>query len=171
MGGIAADADGRTSLLGLLAVGECASTGVHGANRLASNSLAEAAAFGARAGRPAQEAQDPGTEPLAAEPWPDLPASALKRLRAAMSRDAGVLRDATGLARLLGEVSSLEALHGRAPALVAARLVGLGAAARCETRGAHARADHPETAVEARRTVLVLDKVDRRTSPALMAAE
>src|SRR5690606_12880622 len=51
MGGIAADPDGRTSLAGLFAVGECAAAGVHGANRLASNSLLEAAAFGRRAGR------------------------------------------------------------------------------------------------------------------------
>jgi L-aspartate oxidase len=53
MGGVATDLDGRTSLEGLLAAGECASTGVHGANRLASNSLLEAAVFGARAGRAA----------------------------------------------------------------------------------------------------------------------
>ncbi|MBX4159279.1 FAD-binding protein, partial [Lactiplantibacillus plantarum] len=53
MGGIAADADGRTSVPGLYAVGECAATGVHGANRLASNSLLEACAFGRRAGQAA----------------------------------------------------------------------------------------------------------------------
>ncbi|RZJ87071.1 MAG: L-aspartate oxidase, partial [Brevundimonas sp.] len=56
MGGVAADPDGRTSLEGLYAVGECAATGVHGANRLASNSLLEAAAFGRRTGREAAKA-------------------------------------------------------------------------------------------------------------------
>ena len=53
MGGVGTDLDGRTSLEGLYAAGECAATGVHGANRLASNSLLEAAVFGARAGRAA----------------------------------------------------------------------------------------------------------------------
>ncbi|HEX2864096.1 MAG TPA: L-aspartate oxidase, partial [Deinococcales bacterium] len=101
MGGIATDAEGRTSLAGLYAAGECASTGVHGANRLASNSLLEAAVFGARAGRAAALETDPDTRPVAASPAPVLPAEGLARLRAAMSRDAGVVRDAAGLNRLL----------------------------------------------------------------------
>ena len=171
MGGIAADADGRTSLEGLLAVGECASTGVHGANRLASNSLAEAAAFGARAGRMAREAVDPKTEPLPVEPYPDLPPAALAGLRAAMSRDAGVVRDAAGLERLLRTIDALEAAHGRAPVLVAARLVAFAAAARRETRGAHVRLDFPGLSAAAQRTRLTLQQAERRVQPALFAAE
>ena len=141
MGGIATDADGRTSLAGLYAAGECASTGVHGANRLASNSLLEAAVFGARAGRAAASETDPGTAPVVCIAAPDLPAPALAQLRQAMSRDAGVVRTADGLDRLLHEIDALEATYGRAAPLVAARLVAACALARSESRGGHYRAD------------------------------
>ena len=141
MGGIATDADGRTSLAGLYAAGECASTGVHGANRLASNSLLEAAVFGARAGRAAASETDPGTAPVVCIGAPDLPAPALAQLRQAMSRDAGVVRTADGLDRLLHEIDALEATYGRAAPLVAARLVAACALARSESRGGHYRAD------------------------------
>ena len=73
MGGVGVDTHGRTSLEGLYAVGECAAAGVHGANRLASNSLLEAAVFGRRTGEAAREAVDPGTAPLPARPLSDLP--------------------------------------------------------------------------------------------------
>jgi len=141
MGGIATDAEGRTSLAGLYAAGECASTGVHGANRLASNSLLEAAVFGKRAGRAAAAEADPGTPPVVCITAPDLPAQALAQLRQAMSRDAGVVRTAAGLTRLLAELDALEAVHGRAAPLVAARLVAACALARTESRGGHYRAD------------------------------
>ena len=143
MGGVETDADGATTLAGLWAAGECASTGAHGANRLASNSLLEAAVFGTRAGRAAARAADPGTSPLPATATPDLPDGALQSLRRAMSRDAGVVRDGAGL-RLLGEIAALAAAHGRAPPLIAARLVVEGALARRESRGAHFRADFPQ---------------------------
>ena len=144
MGGVETDADGATTLAGLWAAGECASTGVHGANRLASNSLLEATVFGARAGRAAARAIDPGTAPLPATPAPDLPDAVLQSLRRAMSRDAGVVRDGAGLRRLLAEIGALEAAHGRALPLIAARLVAEGALTRCESRGAHFRADYPQ---------------------------
>jgi L-aspartate oxidase len=156
MGGVVTDADGRTSLPGLFAAGECASTGVHGANRLASNSLLEAAVFGTRAGLAARDADDPRSEPLPGTPAPDLPAEALQALRAAMSRDAGVVRDADGLTRLLGLIDRFEADYGAAPPLVAARLVAAGALAREESRGAHYRSDFPQAAVFARRAVTQL---------------
>ena len=156
MGGVATDLDGRTSLEGLLAAGECASTGVHGANRLASNSLLEAAVFGARAGRVAKSLAFGAEPPLAAEATPDLPNAALQILRQAMSRDAGVIRDAEGLSRLVAVLDALETAHGPAPTLVAAQLIARAALARQESRGGHFRADFPATA-SPERTFLTLD--------------
>jgi L-aspartate oxidase len=156
MGGVATDLDGRTSLDGLLAAGECAATGVHGANRLASNSLLEAAVFGARAGRAARDITL-GGEPLAAAPAPDLPDAALQVLRQAMSRDAGVIRDADGLARLVAVLDALETAHGQAPTLVAAQMIARAALARQESRGGHFRADFPATALP-ERTFITLDQ-------------
>ncbi|OYX94379.1 MAG: L-aspartate oxidase, partial [Caulobacter sp. 35-67-4] len=156
MGGVATDLDGATSLPGLYAAGECAATGVHGANRLASNSLLEAAVFGARAGRAAaMEAHAPGL-PVSLEPTPDLPADVLQTLRKAMSRDAGVIRDAAGLTRLLDQIDALEPAYGPCPPLVAARLIVAAALAREESRGGHFRADFPATAAP-QRTFVTLD--------------
>jgi L-aspartate oxidase len=155
MGGVMTDADGRTSLPGLYAVGECASTGVHGANRLASNSLLEAAVFGARAGLAVRAEIDPKSAVLPAKAAPDLPPAALLQLRRAMSRDAGVVRDRAGLVRLLGEIDALAARHGQAMTLTAARIVAKAALNRTESRGAHWRSDYPD-AVAPRRTVTTL---------------
>ncbi|MGZ6020649.1 MAG: L-aspartate oxidase [Phenylobacterium sp.] len=152
MGGIATDLDGRTTLAGLYAAGECASTGVHGANRLASNSLLEAAVFGARAGRAAARGAAPAPARLVRLVTPDLPAHAVQTLRRAMSRDAGVIRAAEGLLRLLEVIEDLEACHGRTAALAAARLIAASALARAESRGGHFRADAPDAEAEARRT-------------------
>jgi len=143
MGGIATDMDARSSLAGLYAAGECASTGVHGANRLASNSLLEAAVFGRRAGEAAR-GDSAGTAPLLRPALaPDLPPEALAVLRIAMSRDAGVVRDAAGLTGLVDQIDALQAAHGRSPALVAARLTAAAALARRESRGGHYRSDFP----------------------------
>jgi L-aspartate oxidase len=150
MGGIATDLDGHTSLPGLLAAGECAATGVHGANRLASNSLLEAAVFGTRAGLALREALDPATPPLAIEAWPDLPDDALYALRQAMSRHAGVVRDGEGLTALLAVIDQLCARYGEGPILVAARLVVACALDRRESRGGHSRTDWPDLAVPIR---------------------
>ncbi len=162
MGGVATDLDGRASLPGLYAAGECASTGVQGANRLASNSLLEAAVFGARAGRAAAAEAPNGTqadgEPVSLAPLPDLPDEAFQTLRKAMSRDAGVIRDAEGLARLQGEVAALEAAHGPCPPLVVVRLIVDAALARQESRGGHYRSDFPEKA-DPVRTFVTLDPV------------
>jgi len=141
MGGIATDAEGRSSVPGLYAAGECASTGVHGANRLASNSLLEAAVFGKRAGRAAAAEAEPAPARLVRLVAPELADAAVAKLRRAMSRDAGVVRSADGLLRLLDEIARLETLHGRAAPLVAARLTAACALARTESRGGHFRND------------------------------
>jgi len=166
MGGVVTDASGATSLPGLYAAGECAATGVHGANRLASNSLLEAAVFGTRAGLAAASARDPGTAPIAAEPAPDLPDEALAELRRTMSREVGVVRRAQGLARALTAIDRLIERHGQALPLVAARMVASAALDRRESRGAHFRADFPETAIAARRTFMVLDAAPVAAIPA-----
>jgi len=159
MGGVAAAVDGRTGTPGLFAVGECAATGLHGANRLASNSLLEAAVCGDLAGRAASAETDPGTEPLPAYAPPSLPDAAMAVLRQAMARDAGVLRDREGLTRLLGVIDGLEATQGRALPLVAARLIATAALARKESRGGHFRNDFPCMASPARRTLITLEDV------------
>ncbi len=166
MGGVWTDLDGGTSVLGLYAAGECASTGVHGANRLASNSLLEAAVFGTRAGKAAaSELRSGDAALLSAEPAPSLPHAALQRLRKAMDLGAGVTRDAPSLTRLISEIDALEAEYGRALELIAARLVAEAALARTHSRGAHFRRDFPELGA-VRHTLRTLT-----TRPALMAAE
>lgn len=132
MGGIVADLDGRSTLPGLFAVGECSCTGLHGANRLASNSLSECFVWGARAARAALE--EPAPVASAGVPLPPPPATLAPptpATRAALWRGAGLERDAEGLAALAGDPHPL------------ARLVARCAADREETRGAHVRSDHP----------------------------
>jgi L-aspartate oxidase len=160
MGGIVTDAVGQTSLPGLYAAGECASTGVHGANRLASNSLLEAAVFGARAGRAAAAESPAPAASVAVLTAPELPPAGLAALRQAMSRDAGVVRDAAGLARVLDLIGALEAAHGVSAPLVAARLIVAAALARQESRGGHFRADFPGSQPP-RRTLTTLAALDR----------
>jgi L-aspartate oxidase len=132
VGGIVTDLDGRTEVAGLYAAGECAATGVHGANRLASNSLLECLVFGRRAALAAlaepglPERMSPPAEVPGAEPEQVTP-----RLRRRMWAECGVVRDAAGLERLVGE------LH------VVARLTARAALAREESRGSHFRADFP----------------------------
>jgi len=160
MGGIASDARGRSSLPGLWVAGECASTGLHGANRLASNSLLEALVFGAlvaadvkgsvKLGVARGEPPAPKACGLAAPPHV---------LRAAMSKHAGLERHANGLRQLLDVISRLE--QTSEPALLnmlaAARLVEAGALARQESRGAHWRQDFPLTRHPARAFLTLAD--------------
>jgi L-aspartate oxidase len=130
MGGIVADLDGATTVPGLYAVGESACTGLHGANRLASNSLSECFVFGARASFAALS--EPTTEP--GEP-PAAPAiePPSRETRAALWQHAGLVRDAEGLTTLAGDPHPL------------ARLIARHALLRRESRGAHTRADFPAT--------------------------
>ena len=170
MGGIATDIFGQTSLKGLFAVGECASTGVHGANRLASNSLLEAAAFGERVGIAAtkglEEAAFAPDTAKAIKPVipPVLSPADLKTLRDAMSRYAGVVRDETGLKALLGLIDTLDARYPGALALVNARMIALCALHRRESRGSHYRSDFLATAKTGERTFITWAEVLSETT-------
>lgn len=165
MGGVATDLDGATSVPGLYAAGEAACTGVHGANRLASNSLLEGAVFAARAVEHAlarvggawqgpspagehavlsPEAEDPGT------PGDLLDGAAGRaRLAAAMEADAGVLRDREGLDRLRATLGSWASDEPEtANLLTLGRLLAAAAAARGESLGSHFRLDAPQRSAE-----------------------
>ena len=146
MGGVVADDEGRTGVPGLYAIGECAATGVHGANRLASNSLLEAGAFGRRAGRAAAQEVQPAKAALKpARASKDLPPEAMAELRAAMTRFAGVVRDEEGLSALSAVIDRLTKANPDAVVLTAARLIAEGALNRRESRGGHFRADYPDS--------------------------
>jgi L-aspartate oxidase len=174
MGGIRTDVDGRSSLPGLYAAGEAACTGVHGANRLASNSLLEGLVFGALAAeamvqgsgtRDQGSGDDEARVPKA--PAVKVDAAAMERwiaeLRSVMWKDAGLLRDAAGLKRaqtrldaMMGEIPrgfSRRALEARNLFLVANVIVA-SAAAREESRGAHYRNDFPKKGKAARHSVM-----------------
>ncbi len=163
MGGVQTDLSGFTGVEGLWAVGECASTGLHGANRLASNSLLDALVFGRRAAHALKQQAERCITALAAVAPSTLPDSALQRLRNAMARDAGVVRDAFGLARLVSVIDHLERQHGPAHALTAARFVATAALHRCESRGGHFRADFPHTDTHPEPTRLTLDQLPNRS--------
>jgi len=178
MGGIASDDRGRSSLEGLWVVGECAATGLHGANRLASNSLLENLVFGARVAddvrgllRTGERRVLPRAPQLAAlQPPPAL-------LREAMSRHVGLERDAAGLAQALEAIARVEkAGNGEAALLnmiAAAQLVTTAALARQESRGGHWRSDFPRTDGHGQRSFFTLASAEaistapteRRTAP------
>jgi L-aspartate oxidase len=155
-GGIATDLHGRTSVAGLYVCGEAACTGVHGANRLASNSLLEGLVFGRRIAddivasvRPGSSLPDLGVDVRTA----GIASSSIRApLQRAMSEDAGVLRNAAGLARASGTLQKLAAPRSAAPRtesweatnlLTVATALVATAARRQETRGSHWREDFP----------------------------
>ncbi len=189
MGGVLTDATGRTSLDGLWAAGEVASTGAHGANRLASNSLLEAVVYAARIAEDIggllplpqtlawPDATLRGTEqPPAAEPARE------RALRTLMSTHVGVVRDGEGLTHALAGIARMERECAHMPQLrnmaTAALLIAAAALRREESRGGHYRADFPEAdARQAQRTFLTLgearriaESVDLHTAPELAPA-
>ncbi|MGH6847233.1 MAG: L-aspartate oxidase [Methylocella sp.] len=158
MGGIAVDLAGRTSVEGLWACGEAACTGLHGANRLASNSLLEAAVCG----RLAAESIAGTTPRRRRTPRAGLGTLAARDsspVRKILSRTAGVLRDRDGLAAAAAELLplALEDAEASDPALVGLMIV-IAALRRQESRGAHARTDFPRRAPQAQRSMLHLDE-------------
>jgi L-aspartate oxidase len=156
MGGIAVDLAGRTSIDGLWACGEAACTGLHGANRLASNSLLEAAVCGRFVAESIK-----GRAPARRR---EVPAAARARftadlfpVRKIVSGAAGVLRDRDGLSAAAADLLPLALAVGEAsdPARVGLMIV-IAALRRQESRGAHTRTDFPTHAVPAQRSVLHL---------------
>ena len=154
MGGVLTDANGRATVEGLWACGEVASTGAHGANRLASNSLLEAVVFGARVAQDICErmatsralALDVALEQTAVAAEPD--SQAVRTLRRTMTAKVGVIRDDASLASALGFISDLDRTAPSDPRLknmlTTAKLITTGALMRKESRGAHFRSDYPE---------------------------
>ena len=158
VGGIVTDLDGRSELPGLYAAGECAATGVHGANRLASNSLLECLVFGRRAalaaldepglsGDVSEATSTPGSRP---DPGRVLDGRLHDGVRTALWQDCGLIRDFAGLERLCTSAHLLT------------RLIAESALIREESRGSHFRADFPvENPALERHVVLRLDHEPR----------
>jgi L-aspartate oxidase len=164
MGGVAVDARGRSSINGLWAGGEVSSTGAHGANRLASNSLLEAVVYAARIAEDIAGTSLASPASLRPETSPSrncaLPASSVKNLRAKMSSYVGVVRDGDRLADAVRAFASLEREAGNTALrnmATAALLVAASAWTRRESRGAHYRSDYgSEKTALAHRTMTTL---------------
>ena len=163
MGGIRTDLYGRSTVAGLYAAGEVSCTGVHGANRLASNSLLEGLVFGARAGEAAvkesgQWTVDSGQfsenpQSVIANPQSAIATAVKKRVKRVMWERVGILRDRDSLQRALGEFDQIAKSNlstSSANFVTLATLVAKAALWREESRGGHFRNDFPEQKEEFR---------------------
>ena len=172
MGGVLTDTWGRTTVPGLLACGEVANTGVHGANRLASNSLLETIVFSQRAVTGTLNQEDAAlpvpadTQPLA--PHDTAPPDRVT-LQALLGDHAGIIRDRHDLRAAAAVIDSWPTASSQPATLTAmelrnmatvARLILRAALDRCESRGAHYRSDHPQPASHWQRRLSY-----RRSSP------
>ncbi|MEM8703537.1 MAG: L-aspartate oxidase [Pseudomonadota bacterium] len=183
MGGVLTDANGRTSLDGLWAAGEVASTGAHGANRLASNSLLEAVVFAARI---AEDIQGLMPTPRSAfwntmDDAPGLPSQrnveereAISTLRDTLSKNVGVLRDAAGLKSALADIAAVESICVRQSIMnmmITGKIIAASALKRQESRGGHFRNDFPEAdPAMTKRSYTTLKDVDAIAAEALETA-
>jgi L-aspartate oxidase len=165
MGGVHTDLDGRTSIAGLYAAGEVACNGVHGANRLASNSLLEGLVFGARAGR-AMRSHSRRSLPESAAPGWQVPDASVRQLRDLTWEHCGIERNREGLEAALANLTNMKMLQVEHPALAAielrniyevANLIARSALWREESRGAHYRSDFPD-----KRDAFLRDSMIRR---------
>jgi L-aspartate oxidase len=160
IGGVRTNLDGKTNVDGLYAAGETATTGVHGANRLPSNSLLEGLVYGARAGRAMREAVKPvsrsSAQPKAA--YSNGPVDAgieelIGQIQTVMENDVGIVRTRMGMQKAIKGLEEMAAklahpktrrAHEAANLHLAALLVARSALAREESRGAHYRTDYPD---------------------------
>lgn len=166
VGGVEVDADGRTSIPGLWAAGEVTSSGLHGANRLASNSLLEGLVYGARAGELSADAAEAQPDDFSAsriistnrpKPSRSLDVADIRNsIQSLMQRRVGVQRNARELRAaleqigqysnyVLGRAFDTEAGWELQNLITVAHLITEGALARCESRGVHFRTDYPQT--------------------------
>ncbi|WP_103120693.1 L-aspartate oxidase [Methylopila sp. Yamaguchi] len=181
MGGVLVDANGRSSLDGLWVCGETASTGAHGANRLASNSLLEAVVFGARIAEdilgllPAPPAAARVARSRAASPATLADGAAVAELRRTMADHVGVVRNAVGLGRAVETFAHVRRAAKDADTrnmATAALLIAVAAERRRESRGGHFRSDAPDAVPAlAHRSLLTLDEaLERAETPLAKAA-
>lgn len=177
MGGVRTDLSGATNLPGLFAAGEVACTGVHGANRLASNSLLECLVFGRRAGEAAASYRGrtvPSPDPLPVAPVAEPPPADWRNALATIMRAAGPLRHGDGLRATLAALDAWPASADPADAdaltavnaALTARLIVASALLRTESRGGHFRLDYPQSDEAWRKHTILC----RDTSPAFVPA-